>query len=49
MTIPLAIRTEHLSKTLGPDLTFSIMMLVLWAVGLAGLVLALFERQDITS
>ncbi|MGB7538292.1 MAG: ABC transporter permease [Anaerolineales bacterium] len=33
----------------GPDLAFSLAMLVIWAVGLTALTVAVFERQDITA
>jgi ABC-2 type transport system permease protein len=33
----------------GPDLGFSLVMLVLWTAGLTALALAVFQRQDITS
>ncbi|MBN2085306.1 MAG: hypothetical protein JW748_08760 [Anaerolineales bacterium] len=33
----------------GPDLGFSLAMLVIWVAGLTALVLAVFERQDITA
>jgi ABC-2 type transport system permease protein len=38
---------EHFST--GPALWFSLAVLVIWAVGLTGLALAVFQRQDITS
>jgi ABC-2 type transport system permease protein len=44
-----AVRLPFENFSTGPDLAFSLMVLAVWAVGLTGLVLAAFERQDITS
>ena len=44
---PLRLPFENLST--GPDLGFSLAMLVIWAAGLTVLAVAVFERQDITS
>jgi hypothetical protein len=44
-----AIRLPFENFSTGPDLSFSLALLVLWAAGLTALVLAVFERQDITA
>lgn len=44
-----AVRLPFENFSMGPDLGFSLAALVVWAVGLAMLALAVFERQDITS
>ncbi len=44
-----AIRLPFENFSTGPDLAFSLALLVIWAVGLTALVLAVFQRQDITS
>ncbi|MGD0173299.1 MAG: ABC transporter permease subunit [Anaerolineales bacterium] len=44
---PIPIPLENFSAA--PDLAFSLMVLLIWAAGLTALVLAVFQRQDITS
>jgi ABC-2 type transport system permease protein len=44
-----AVRLPFEDFSTGPDLWFSLVMLVIWSVGLTALALALFQRQDITS
>jgi len=44
-----AIRLPFENFSTGPDLAFSLAVLAVWAVGLTALVLAVFQRQDITS
>jgi ABC-2 type transport system permease protein len=44
-----AIRLPFENFSTGPDLGFSLAMLVIWAAGLTALALAVFERQDITA
>jgi ABC-type transport system involved in multi-copper enzyme maturation permease subunit len=44
-----AIRLPLESFSTGPDLAFSLAMLVIWVAVLTALVLAVFERQDITA
>jgi ABC-2 type transport system permease protein len=44
-----AIRLPFENFSTGPDLGFSLAMLVIWAAGLTTLAVAVFERQDITS
>ncbi len=44
-----AIRLPFENFSTGPDLGFSLAMLVIWAAGLTALAAAVFERQDISS
>jgi hypothetical protein len=44
-----AIRLPFENFSTGPDLGFSLAMLLIWAAGLTALAGAVFERQDITA
>jgi ABC-type transport system involved in multi-copper enzyme maturation permease subunit len=44
-----AVRLPFDLLSTGPDLAFSLAILVIWAAGLIAIVLAVFQRQDITS
>jgi hypothetical protein len=44
-----ALRLPFETFSTGPDLGFSLAMLVIWVAGLTALVLAVFEWQDITA
>lgn len=44
-----AMRLPFENFSTGPDLGFSLVILVIWAAGLTALALAVFERQDITA
>jgi ABC-type transport system involved in multi-copper enzyme maturation permease subunit len=44
---PIPVPMENFSTA--PDLSFSLLILLIWCGGLIGLVLWVFQRQDITS
>jgi ABC-type transport system involved in multi-copper enzyme maturation permease subunit len=44
-----AVRLPFENFSMGPELSFSLLMLLIWCAGLVGLALWVFQRQDITS